>query len=106
MKGLILPISLNTLQYFKLPSMLQFISPNIKHYLIIYVTYLHDFLNSCAGGDQDLCSKLISQTYALQTSDKPQCLYVDSSIKFSRAEMSSLLLSFCLSLKKKIQAER
>lgn len=41
--------------------------------------------------------KLISQTYALQTSDKPQCLYVDFSNKFSRAEMSSFLLSFCLS---------
>lgn len=41
--------------------------------------------------------KLISQIYALQTSDKPQCLYVDFSNKFSRAEMSSFLLSFCLS---------
>lgn len=58
MKGPILLISLNTLQYFKLRSMLRFILPNIKHYLIIYVTYVHDFLNSCAGGDQDLCSKI------------------------------------------------
>lgn len=41
--------------------------------------------------------KLISQIYALQNSDKPQCLYADFSNKFSRAEMSSFLLSFWLS---------
>lgn len=105
MKGLILPISLNTLQYFKLPSMLRFILPNIKHYLIIYVTYIHDFLNSCAGGDQALCSKThlpnICPANLWQT-PVPLCSLLHQ-IQQSR---DVLFPSILLPELKKIQAER